>query len=173
MTAQKQGGVARVEGRAEQSPPRDREEARRRIHETRDRMASTVDRIGEQIETKTEKLRRKADVITPVRERVRDRPLPMVGVAFAAGLVVGLLRGGGGSSEEAEPEREIVYVDPRPDYVESSSTGHHSFLHELRTVLLHQIGNALMAAIAGVVSARMSRHDEEREERHRNRPFMP
>ncbi len=139
--------------------PRDPEQARRRINETRDRLSATLDRLGEQLEQKRDELKSKADIVRPVRARVRERPLPMLGVAFAAGVVVGLLRGGRGDDEE-EPERVVDYVEPPPVY-RTAEPRDHGFWLELRSVLMHQIGNAIVATIAGLISARVSQHHQE------------
>ncbi len=152
------------------------EEMRHEINQTRERLSSTLDRIGEQLEQKRDELRQKADFVRPLRDRVRESPLPTLGVAFAAGIVVGLLRGSRrGDADGAEVlEREVpVYVEAPPDAQMASydhaHAAHHSFLHELRSVVLHQVSNAVIAAIAGLISAKVAQHDEEETHRRRRR----
>lgn len=136
---------------------RDPEQARQRINETRDRMSATLDRLGEQLEQKRHELKSKADFVRPVRERVRASPLPMIGAAFAAGVVVGLLRGGR-SGDKDEPDRVVEYVEASQPVYGPVEPRQHGFWLELRSVLMHQIGNAIVATLAGVISARVSQH---------------
>ena len=146
--------------------PRSPEQARREINETRGRLSATLDRIGEQLEHKKQELREKADLARPVREKVREQPLVMAGAAFAAGVVIGLLRGWRGRGDRGVVER-TVYVDvpdAERDYEDGYRRSEHSLLRELRLVLMHQIGNAIVAAIAGVISAKLAQHESEKGE---------
>lgn len=143
------------------------DEARREIDQTRERLTATLDRLGEHIELKKDELRERADVLKPVRQRVRMDPLPMLGLAFGVGVLAGVLRRGRGRAE-AEEEPDTVYEEVRerrdPEAWDHSHASHHSLLRELRSALIRQASNALIAAIAGVVSARMSDGEHETHE---------
>jgi ElaB/YqjD/DUF883 family membrane-anchored ribosome-binding protein len=91
--------------------PRSTEEARRAVQESRDRISRDLDAIENRIEYRTDQLKRRADVLRPVRERVEDRPWPVVGAALGAGVVLGLLTGG--RDGEREHRRARHRVDDR------------------------------------------------------------
>lgn len=65
--------------------------ARAEIEQTRARMSSTIDTIEEVLLRKKEQIQERLDVMAPVRQN----PLPAAGVVFGAGLLLGLLTGGG------------------------------------------------------------------------------
>lgn len=63
---------------------------RAEIEQTRARMSHTIDGIEDALVRKKEEIHDKMDVLAPVRER----PLPSSGIAFGAGLLLGLATGG-------------------------------------------------------------------------------
>ncbi|MGH7481077.1 MAG: YhjD/YihY/BrkB family envelope integrity protein [Longimicrobiales bacterium] len=165
MTQQGNGGAA----------TRSPEDIRRDIAATRERLSANFDRLNLQIEQKSAELREKADVLRTVRERVRRAPLPTVGIAFGLGAVAGLL-GGRGRADEDEDEPALIYVEDdepvavrrRPvdrdldsDDVAVSAPGRQSFLRELGHVLASQLASALIAAVAGVITAKLSQDEME------------
>ncbi|HEX2093587.1 MAG TPA: DUF3618 domain-containing protein [Longimicrobiaceae bacterium] len=75
----------------------DPEAVRAEIEQTRERMSETIDEIEEVLARKKERLQERLDVLSPVRER----PLAAAGIAFGAGLVLGLLTGGGDDAGES------------------------------------------------------------------------
>jgi ElaB/YqjD/DUF883 family membrane-anchored ribosome-binding protein len=74
----------------------DPELARAEIEMTRSRMSETIDEIEDRLIEKRERLQDRMDVLAPVREN----PLPSVGIALGAGLLFGLLTGGGDDYRE-------------------------------------------------------------------------
>lgn len=72
--------------------------ARAQIEETRERMSETIDAIEEQLLRRKEEIQERLDIFAPVRER----PLPSVGAALGAGLLLGLLTGGGDKDEDRD-----------------------------------------------------------------------
>lgn len=70
--------------------------ARAEIEQTRARMSSTIDTIEEVLLRKKEQIQERLDVMAPVREH----PLEAAAAVFGAGLVLGLLTGGGGGERE-------------------------------------------------------------------------
>ncbi|HEX6938982.1 MAG TPA: hypothetical protein VF158_06180 [Longimicrobiales bacterium] len=86
---------ARPDGRSPDAwEPGTTGEARRAIEETRGRISATLDEIEDRIDETRQQIKEKMDVARPVRERMRARPLPGLGLAVGAGLVLGLLSGG-------------------------------------------------------------------------------
>lgn len=87
--------------------PRGSEAARDEIERTRARMSETIDEIEEALLRKKADLRERLDV----GARLREKPLAVVGVALGAGLIFGLLTGGGKASrkksEKERAEREL------------------------------------------------------------------
>ncbi|HEX2190579.1 MAG TPA: DUF3618 domain-containing protein, partial [Longimicrobiaceae bacterium] len=77
----------------------DPQAVRAEIEQTRERMSGTIDEIEEVLARKKEQIQDRLDVMSPVRER----PLPAAGIAFGAGLVLGLLTGG---DDDDHDERE-------------------------------------------------------------------
>lgn len=63
---------------------------RAEIEQTRARMSHTIDGIEDALVRRKEEFQDKMDVLAPVRER----PLPSSGIAFGAGLLLGLATGG-------------------------------------------------------------------------------
>ncbi len=78
--------------------PRSSEAARDEIERTRARMSETIDEIEEALLRKKADLRERLDVPA----RLREKPLAVVGVALGAGLLLGLLTGGGKASRKKE-----------------------------------------------------------------------
>lgn len=76
----------------------DPEAVRSEIENTRERMSSTIDEIESVLTRKKEQIQDRLDVLSPVR----DRPLPAAGIAFGAGLVLGLLTGGDDEADDHE-----------------------------------------------------------------------
>jgi len=70
--------------------------ARTQIEQTRARMSETIDEIEEVLVRKKERLQDRLDILAPVREN----PLAAAGAVFGAGLLLGLLTGGG---DDASP----------------------------------------------------------------------
>ncbi|MBA2246264.1 MAG: DUF3618 domain-containing protein [Gemmatimonadota bacterium] len=77
---------------AEPAPvvPDDPEAARAEIQNTRARMSETINEIEEVLVRRKEQIQDRLDVLSPIK----DNPLPSAGVAFGAGLLLGLLTGG-------------------------------------------------------------------------------
>lgn len=90
--------------------PATTDEARRAIEETRGRISATLDEIEGRIEEARESIREKMDVTRPIRNRLREHPLPGIGVVFGAGLVLGLLTGG---KEKKGKHREMPGKEER------------------------------------------------------------
>lgn len=76
--------------------------ARRDIEATRARMSDTLDEIEDVLVRKKEAIQNRLDVLAPVREN----PWPAMGGALAAGLLLGLLTGGGDDEDEDDDEFE-------------------------------------------------------------------
>lgn len=74
----------------------DPDAARAEIQSTRARMSETINEIEEVLVRRKEQIQDKLDVLSPVKEN----PLPSAGIAFGAGLLLGLLTGGGDSEWE-------------------------------------------------------------------------
>jgi ElaB/YqjD/DUF883 family membrane-anchored ribosome-binding protein len=86
----------------------DPEMARAEIEMTRARMSETIDDIEDALVRRKEEIQDKLDVMSPVRER----PLPSAGIAFGAGLLLGLLTGGDDDSDNA---RDIHFTSDLGD----------------------------------------------------------
>lgn len=82
--------------------------ARRQIEATRARISGTIDDIEESILRKKGRIEEKLDVLSSVRER----PVQLLGAAFGAGLLLGLITGGG---DEDEAEERKHRRRPRED----------------------------------------------------------
>lgn len=74
----------------------DPEVARAQIEETRSRMSETIDEIEDALTRKKAQLQDRLDVMS----RVRENPYTSTGIAFGAGLLLGLLTGGDDEEEE-------------------------------------------------------------------------
>lgn len=74
----------------------DPQAVRAEIEHTRERMSGTIDEIEGVLVRKKEQIQERLDVTAPIRER----PLPAAGIAFGAGLVLGLLTGGDGDEHD-------------------------------------------------------------------------
>lgn len=75
-------------------------EARTEIEMTRARMSETIDEIEDALLRKKARIQDRMDVLAPVRER----PIQSAAAALGAGLVLGLLTGGG---DDDRHEREM------------------------------------------------------------------
>lgn len=84
--------------------PRNVGEARATVEASRQRVAATLEALEERLVEEKEAIQEKLDVARPVREYVSAKPLVAVGIAAGAGLLFGLLRGGGGRREQPEGE---------------------------------------------------------------------
>jgi ElaB/YqjD/DUF883 family membrane-anchored ribosome-binding protein len=105
-------GGAEVHRRIGQNPEADGEDgavvieaadpadARRQIEATRARISGTIDDIEESILRKKGRIEEKLDVLSAVRER----PVQILGAAFGAGLLLGLITGGGDEDDDEEEE---------------------------------------------------------------------
>jgi ElaB/YqjD/DUF883 family membrane-anchored ribosome-binding protein len=71
--------------------PRSADAARAEIERTRTRMSETIDEIEDVLLRKKEQFRDTLDV----RARIREKPLHAAGIVLGAGLLLGLLTGGG------------------------------------------------------------------------------
>lgn len=76
-------------------------QARQAIDQTRGRISATLDAIEGRLDAKKERLKDRADVLRPVRHRIRMHVWPSVGIAFATGLLLSGL-GGRKSRKSAE-----------------------------------------------------------------------
>jgi ElaB/YqjD/DUF883 family membrane-anchored ribosome-binding protein len=72
------------------------EVARAEIEQTRARMSDTIDEIEEVLVRQKERLQDRLDVMAPIREHA----LPAAGIALGAGLLLGLVTGGGDDDED-------------------------------------------------------------------------
>ena len=134
------GGVAGEESMARETGaagPQSVAEAKRAVEESRERISDTLDTLEDRLRSEKDRLTRKADVLRPVRDHARARPLLVLGVAFGAGLLLGRL---GGSDDE----------DDDDDYEPSRRGG--SLLRDLR----NQLVGALLAAVAEGVTNRIA-----------------
>ncbi len=86
--------------------PRSVGDAREAIAQTRERISATLDAIELRIDETKQDIRRKADVLRPVRERIGASPWTALGIAAGAGLALGLLTGGDSEEEERATARE-------------------------------------------------------------------
>ncbi len=120
------------------SGPRTVAEARRAVEESRERISGTLDTLEDRLREEKERIARKADVLRPVRERARARPLLALGLAFGAGFLIGRIGGGDNDNDEDEDYR------PRR---------RSSLVRDLRNQLI----GALIAAVADGVTHRISR----------------
>ncbi len=80
---------------------------RAEIEHTRERMSETIGEIEGVLARKREQLQDRLDVLAPIRER----PLPAAGIAFGAGLVLGLLTGGDEEERESHPRERSFRMD--------------------------------------------------------------
>ncbi|HVH12535.1 MAG TPA: hypothetical protein VM759_05770 [Longimicrobium sp.] len=99
----------------------DPEVARMQIEETRARMSDTIDQIEGVLLRKKEHLEERLDVMAPMRRTARENPYPVVGGVFLAGLVLGLLTGGGDDEKESQPAVRRYAVD----FDRERAHGHH------------------------------------------------
>ncbi len=76
----------------------DPEVARAEIQATRARMSETINEIEGVLVRRKERIQDRLDILSPVREN----PLPSAGIALGAGLLLGLLTGGGEEEERDE-----------------------------------------------------------------------
>lgn len=101
-----EGGESPGASEYEAAPsPQSTEEARRAVEEARGRISSTIDAIEDRVEEAREGLKERLDVLRPVRDRIRRNGWKAVGVAFGAGLALGLLTGG--------EDRDLIDEDER------------------------------------------------------------
>jgi len=96
----------------QQVEPTTADEARHAIEETRGRISATLDAIEDRIQVKKEELKDKADVLRPVKDRIRSNPWQSLGVALGAGLVLGFATGG---SSDSKSEKHSLDEEDRDD----------------------------------------------------------
>ena len=84
----------------------DPEIARMQIEQTRARMSETIDQIEGALLRKKEEVQERMDVLSPVRRKARENPLPIIGGVFAAGLILGLLTGGDDDDDDDDAKAE-------------------------------------------------------------------
>lgn len=82
--------------------------ARAEIEMTRARMSETIDEIEDALVRRKEQIQDRLDVLSPVR----DQPLPAAGIAFGAGLLLGLLTGG---DDDDHASREVYFTSDLDD----------------------------------------------------------
>lgn len=85
--------------------PRSVDDAREQISETRHRISATLDQLETRIADTKQEIRRKADVLRPVRERIRTDPWKALAIGAGAGLVLGLLTGHSDDDDRSARER--------------------------------------------------------------------
>jgi ElaB/YqjD/DUF883 family membrane-anchored ribosome-binding protein len=85
--------------------PDDPEMARAEIEHTRSRMSETIDEIEDVLSRKKERLQSRLDVLAPVRENA----LAAFGIALGAGILLGILTGGGDDDEDERMDLELEY----------------------------------------------------------------
>lgn len=79
-------------------------EARLVVEASRQRISATLDELEDRFIDRKQQLRRRLDVVRPVRRFVGRRPLAGVALAAGAGLLLGVL---GRGSDEEEEEAEL------------------------------------------------------------------
>lgn len=97
VTREGQGAAA-----AQARTPADPKAARAEIENTRTRMSETIDEIEDTLVRQKASIQDRMDILA----RVRERPLPSAGAALGAGLILGLLTGGG--DEDNGGERYVL-----------------------------------------------------------------
>ncbi len=102
-------------GRTARREPETTEDARRAIEATRGRISATLDEIEGRIGEAREKITARVNVVRPVRNQLREHPLAGVGIAFGAGLVLGLLTGGEEGREERRRRRGMLEEEEREE----------------------------------------------------------
>ncbi len=141
--------VAPPAGRRE---PKTTEEALLAAEESRGRISATLDEIEDRIDETREQIREKANVLRPVRSRIRENPLPMIGAAAGAGLVLGLLTGG----EEHEKKR-MLDKDARRDLREWRAERRERMREHLdrerREAAMHEEGPSMLGHLAGTLAS--------------------
>src|SRR5512143_3716459 len=85
--------------------PRNVNDARDAISDTRERIATTLDAIEARIQDTKAEIRRRADVLRPVRERIVADPWRALAIGAGAGLVLGLMTAGRQQSGRARRRR--------------------------------------------------------------------
>lgn len=87
----------------EVAEPRSVDDARDAIADTRERISATLDAIEARIDDTRAEIRRRADVLRPVRERIVADPWKALAIGAGAGLLLGLVTGGGDEKEKSRP----------------------------------------------------------------------
>ncbi len=85
--------------------PRSVDDAREAIEQTRERISATLDQIETRIDETKQDIRRRADVLRPVRERIAASPWSALAIGAGVGLALGLLTGGSDEEEERDGRR--------------------------------------------------------------------
>jgi ElaB/YqjD/DUF883 family membrane-anchored ribosome-binding protein len=148
--------------------PRSVEEARRVVEASRQRISATLDELEGRLVEKKQALQR-LDVARPVRGWVRRKPLAGLAIAAGAGLLLGVL--GGGGDEEPEPdlgEEEVAAIrrwrrERRKKLLEVAEDELPSFepppsrLGQLFRDVTHELAGAATALVIAALVERVSR----------------
>ncbi len=127
--------------------PRSVDDAREAIEQTRERISATLDEIETRIDATKQELRRRADVLRPVRERIGASPWTALAIGAGAGLALGLLTGGSDDDSQAEkrgPRRKRGQRPERADWQDRhgrNSAGTHEHETDYGTSRLHVHGD--------------------------------
>lgn len=134
--------------------PQTTEEALLAAEESRGRISATLDEIEDRIDETREQIREKANVLRPVRSRIRENPLPMIGAAAGAGLVLGLLTGG---EDEEHEKKRMLDKDARRELREWRAERRERMREHLgrgrREAALHEEGPSMLGHLAGTLAS--------------------
>lgn len=139
----------------------DPEAARAEIEMTRARMSETIDDIEDALLRKKARIQDRMDVLAPVRER----PIPSAAIALGAGLVLGLLTGGGGDEED---DRDLRLTRASRDEFDDEliAAEERAATWEARARRLMKVAREQEERLDGLANGRDGRwrHDEEDDE---------
>ncbi|HET7275537.1 MAG TPA: DUF3618 domain-containing protein [Longimicrobiaceae bacterium] len=92
--------------RVRETPP-DPDRARAEIENTRARMSETIDEIEGVLVRKKARIQDRMDVLAVAREK----PMQSIAIALGAGILAGLITGGGGNNHSLEDEHDTSEGD--------------------------------------------------------------